>query len=50
MIIMMTTGSPKGVRRNNKRKRAGETSMDIPKLNGVTHYYLSEDSGMVALP
>ena len=50
MIIMMMTGSPKGVRRNNKCKWPGATSMDIPKLNGVTHYYLSEDSGMVALP
>ena len=50
MIIMMMTGSPKGVRRNTKRKHPWETSINIPKLNGVTHYYLSEDSGMVDFP
>ena len=38
----MTTGSPQGVRRNDKRIRAGATSIDIPVLNGgVPHYYLS---------
>ena len=50
MIIMMMTRSPKGVRRNTKRKWPGATSMDIPKFNGVTHYYLSEDLRMVAFP
>ena len=50
MIITMTTGSPKGVRKNNKHKWPGETSMNIPNLNDVTHYYLSEDLGMVDFP
>ena len=50
MIIMMMNESPKGVRRNNKHKQPGATSMDILNLNSVTHYYLSEDSGMVDFP
>ena len=50
MIIMMMNESPKGVRRNNKHKQPGATSTNILKLNSVTHYYLSEDSRMVALP